>query len=156
MTVPDCRNSESPNRVRCFAKDALMPDVLDETWDLIKITCKQTFNRHVQYGLSFVKVYTHDAIPSASASPMSAVCVASPKQQKSCDEILGLPKDSVFSRFKIRSDSSDSDKESEASSSLFSKWKQERDSPKKASNGQSLSGKLMRIFTVLNPFRWFY
>lgn len=141
MSLPESRVSENPNRVRCFGKDSLMPEVLDEKWDLIKVTCTQV-HKHAQFGLSFIKVSTPDAISTstaaaASASPLATV-VKSPKDKKSCDDALELPKNSVFAQFKIRSDSSDSDKESEQSTSLFSKWKQEKNSPQKAStNGQS-------------------
>lgn len=143
MTVPECRESKNPNHVRCFDKDALMPDVRDEKWDLIKVTCTQNFNKHVQFGLSFIEVHAPDTIStSASASPLANVA-KSPKAKKICDETLELPKNSVFAQFKMRSDSSDSDKESEQSSSLFSKWKQTKDSPQKSSaNGQSVSCKL--------------
>lgn len=142
MTMPESRVLENPNRVRCFRKDDLMPDVSNEKWDLIKITCTQHFNKHVQYGVSFVKVHTADAMStSATASPVVSVA-KSPKEKKGCDEALELPKNSVFAQFKMRSDSSDSDKEAEQSSSLFSKWKHERNSPQKPSaNRQSLSCK---------------
>lgn len=156
MTMPESRVLENPNRVRCFTKDELMPDVLNEKWDLIRVTCIQNFNKHVQYGLSFIKVHTSDAISTlASSSPLQTVA----KSSKGCDETLELPKNSVFSQFKIRSDSSDSDKEAEqSSSSLFSKWKQEKNSPPKAStNGQRLSCKfflytntMLICFTVIH------
>lgn len=143
MTVPECRESKNPNHVRCFDKGSLMPEVLDEKWDLIKVTCQQSFNKNVQFGLSFIKIYAPDAISTASsASPLASVA-KSPKEKKSCDETFDLSKNSVFAQFKMRSDSSDSDKESDQSSSLFSKWKKTKDSPQKSSsNGQSLSCKL--------------
>lgn len=144
MTVPECRESQNPNRVRCFDKKSLMPEALNEKWDLIKVTCTQSFNKHVKFGLSFIKVHTPDAITtSAAASPLAAVA-QSPKQKKSCDEVLELPKNNVFSQFKMHSDnSSDSDKESEQSSSLFSKWKQSNSPQKPSANGQSRSCKFM-------------
>lgn len=148
MTITESRVSENPNRVRCFRKDALMPEVLDEKWDLIKVTCSQGFNRHVKFGLSFVKVYTPDAASTLSSSlsvssPLQLAKNASPKEKKSCDETLGLPKNNVFARFRMRLDSSDSDKESDSSSSLFSKWKQEKDSPNKATSDHNVSGKFI-------------
>lgn len=126
MTLPESRVSENPNRVRCFNKESFMPDVLDEKWDLVKVACTQTGNKHAQFGLSFIKISTPDVIPTTQ------------KQKKSSDDTLTLPKNSVFSQFRVRSDSSDSDKESQNSSSLFSKWKKEKDSPQKEpANGQS-------------------
>lgn len=155
MSLPESRVSENPNRVRCFGKDSLMPDVLDEKWDLIKVTCTQV-HKHVQFGLSFIKVSIPDAnsmctatAAAASASPL-ATDAKSPKEKKTCDDALELPKNSVFAKFKMRSDSSDSDKESEQSSSLFSKWKQEKNSPQKASaNGQSSTSCKLFIFIFM-------
>lgn len=135
MTIPESRVSENPNRVRCFGKDALMPDVSEETWEMVKVTCTQGFNKHVQYGLSFIKIHTTDSVNvSTPASPAVKPNISSPKEKKGCDEALGLPKNSVFAKFRMRVDSSDSDKESEASSSLFSKWKEEKNSPEKVHN----------------------
>lgn len=152
MTVPECRESKNPNHVRCFDKNSLMPEVLNEKWDLIKLICTQNFNKHVKFGLSFVKVHTPDAIAtSVSRSPIASVA-KSPKVTKSCDEVLELPKNSVFSQFKMHGESSsDSDKESESSSSLFSKWKQSNSPQKSTANGQSRSCKLFVrfVFTVL-------
>ncbi|XP_055301935.1 DNA repair protein XRCC1 [Sitodiplosis mosellana] len=147
MTIIDSRNSENPNRVRCFSRDALMPEVAEEKWELIKVTCTQGFNKHVLFGLSFIKIHTPDAV-AASVSESSPVkptvpsvtsVTASPKEKKSCDEALGLPKTSVFAKFRMRVDSSDSssDKEAETSSSLFSKWKKEKDTPLKDSHNVS-------------------
>lgn len=144
MTVPECRESKNPNHVRCFDKNSLMPHVLNEKWDLIKVTCTQRFNKQVKYGLSFIKVHSADAVStSASASPLVPVA-QSPKQNTSCDEILELPKNNVFSQFIMHSEnSSDSDKDEQAASSLFSKWKQSNDSPQKSpANGQRHSCKL--------------
>lgn len=156
MTITESRVCENPNRVRCFRKQALMPDVSDEKWDLVKVTCTQGFNKHVKFGLSFIKVYTSDATISSTSStsvavsaPTQAKTVSSPKEQKCCDERLGLPKNSVFAQFRMRGDSSDSDKE-ETSSSLFSKWKQRKESPIKISN---ISCKLTKKKTQLNVNR---
>lgn len=147
MSIIESRVSENPNRVRCFSKDALMPDVLEEKWDLVKVTCTQDINTHVQFGISFIKIHTSDAVSAASSiSGLSSapLITASPKEKKSCDEALGLPKHSAFAKFRIRNDSSDSDKESDAS--LFSQWKQKKDSPNKAaSDNHNLSCKLQLI-----------
>lgn len=146
MTIIESRVSECPNRVRCFGKDALMPDVADEKWDLVKVTCTQGFKKHVQFGLSFIKIHTPDAVPASSVSASSIsipnqTVTRSPKEKKSCDEALGLPKTSVFAKFRMRLDSSDSDKESESSTTLFSKWKQNKDSPIKETS--NLSGEII-------------
>lgn len=144
MTVPECRESKNPNHVRCFDKCSLMPDVLNEKWDLIKVTCTQKFNKQVKFGLSFVKVHTPDAISTPASASLLASVAQSPKPNTSSDEILELPKNNVFAQFKMHSgNSSDSDKEDQSASSLFSKWKQSNDSPQKSpANGQRHSCKL--------------
>lgn len=144
MTITESRVSENPNRVRCFAKDALMPDVIEEKWDLVQVKCIQNFNKHVQFGLSFIKVHTSDVVTAAaSASPSvhRTSTISSPKEKKSCDEALDLPKNSVFAKFRIRGDSTDSDN-SDKATSLFSKWKEEKNSPVKGANDKNISCKL--------------
>lgn len=122
MAPLESRNSENPNRVRCFADDKLSDDVRSEKWDLIKLVCTQPFTKHVQYGLAFVKVHTTD--DTIEESPTKAA-----KEKQTCDKVLGLPQTSVFSQFKFRDESSsDSDKESATSSVLFSKWQQNKQS----------------------------
>lgn len=151
MTISESRVSENPNRVRCFAKDALMPDVLEEKWDLVKVTCTQGFNKHVQFGISFIKIYTSDAAlatNSVSGSSSVQAITASPKEKKNCDEALGLPKHNAFAKFRIRVDSSDSDKELDTS--LFSQWKEKKDSPNKASNDKNLSCKFFPHFSFIS------
>lgn len=122
MSPLESRNSENINRVRCFYKDALMPDVRDDKWDLVKVTCTQPYNKRVQYGLCFVKIHTPDE------SNVAHSIDEKPKLNTSCEEVLDLPKENVFSQFKFREESPESDKETNASSSLFAKWKQTKQS----------------------------
>lgn len=133
MLLPENRKSENPCRVRCITKDGLMPDVVNEKWELVKITCT-TFNKQEQFGISFITIHTSDTVaPLSPANVIQSPVTNSPKVKKSCDEELGLPKNSVFAKFRVRNDSSDSDKETSEASSLFSKWKEEKNSPKKES-----------------------
>lgn len=108
------------NRVRCFAKNALISPVCDDKWDLIKVVCTQPFNKHVKYGLSFVKVHCVDEAP------------VNPTGQKA----NYLSSATMFGRFKVREDSPDSDlDDGKPSSTLFSKWREEKLSPTKESGG---------------------
>jgi DNA-repair protein XRCC1 len=97
MLPLESRNLTGVNRVRCFAKNALVEDVAREKWNLIRFECTQPFNKNIQYGLKFVKVHGTQAT----------------------DECKQL------GRFKLREDSPDSDKETNKSS-LFSRWKESR------------------------------
>lgn len=137
MTPGDARNMDNTNRVRCYNSDILVKDVRDEKYDMVKLLCTQLYNRKVKYGLAFVKIQTSDE-PNANASknpnsisdPIASAnqntneteCEGTTKLNTSCDDILGLPKDNIFSKFKFREESSDSDNEP---ASLFNKWKKE-------------------------------
>lgn len=116
------RNSTQTNRVRCFTKNALLSPVCDDKWDFVKLKCTQPFNKHVQYGISFVKVYCADGEPEPA------------KAAENKGNWLS------FGKFRLRENSSDSDKD-EATSSLFSKWQEKKASPDgKANGGGALSG----------------
>lgn len=137
MTPGDARNMDNTNRVRCYNSDILVENVRDEKYDMVKLLCTQLYNRKVKYGLAFVKIQTSDEInANASKNPTSITDpIASANQNTnesesdgtaklntSCEDTLGLPKDNVFSQFKFREESSDSDNEP---ASLFNKWKKE-------------------------------
>lgn len=128
MSPMDSRNSTSVNRVRCFTKSALISPICDEKWDVVKLICTQPFNKHVQYGLSFVKVHI-----AADETPKPAETMPSSNW---------LSSSTVFGKFKLREDSPDSDRD-EKGTSLFSKWMHEKKSPHKDTSGGSLSGELI-------------
>lgn len=115
MSVPESRNSTSTNRVHCFDRSKLDATVRDQKWDLIKIVCSQPFNKHVQYGLSFVKVHCVDADGKKES-----------KEPAKCESLLNLPANNVFSQFKWRENTPESDDDGGGSSSLFQKWKQSK------------------------------
>lgn len=145
MTPLEGRSSENKNRVRCFKNENLLPDVRDDKWDLVKMVCTQPFNKYVQYGLSFVKIYTAQ---TTSTEPSSTqINNDSPKVKLSCQEVLKLPENNVFSQFRFRQDSTDSS-ESDTASSLFSKWKQIKSDD--SSNNRILSRKFLMSYSC-NP-----
>lgn len=41
-----------------FTTEQLSSPERDEKWDRIKVVCTQPFNRHVQYGLSFITLHS--------------------------------------------------------------------------------------------------
>ncbi|CAG0899707.1 unnamed protein product [Darwinula stevensoni] len=57
MTPAESRNGTNPNRVRMFGREKLSESVACQKWDRVKIVCSQPFNKHCQYGLSFVKIH---------------------------------------------------------------------------------------------------
>lgn len=124
MTPLESRDGTQPNRVRCFGKTALVPEVAEQKWDVLKVICTQPFNKYIQYGLSFVKLHaaSTEAKPLVPAKFLNAV--ASP--------IAG---------FKMREDSPDSDG-GPSSSSLFSRWKQSKGDLSQTSS--PISGKFIQ------------
>lgn len=121
MTPLESRDSTVPNRVRCFKADVLLKPACDEKWDFLKMLCTQPFNKHVQYGISFIKVHC--------AAEMKEISV---KEKTKCETLLDLPANNVFAQFKLRDESSsDSD-----NTSLFSKWKQDNSPEKNQSSGK--------------------
>ncbi|BFG02540.1 DNA repair protein XRCC1 [Drosophila madeirensis] len=105
MTPIESKNSSTQHRVRCFNSAALNATVLPDKWKLLKIVCTQPFNRHVQYGLSFVKVHV-TATAAATAKPKSL-----------------LPERIMqFGAFKLREESPDSD--TDTPSMRFKRWKE--------------------------------
>ncbi|XP_044749198.1 DNA repair protein XRCC1 [Coccinella septempunctata] len=61
MSAIESRQSTNINRVRMFKKSDFSKPECDEKWDRIKLVCTQPFNRHVQYGLSFIKFHSNEA-----------------------------------------------------------------------------------------------
>lgn len=131
MTPAEGRNSENKNRVRCFPNDELVSDVRNEKWNFVKILCTQPFNKHVQYGVSFIKIHTNDLTTSTANCRTMGL---SPKVKPKLSETLDLPTDNPFSQFKMREDSSDSDKEL---GSLFQKHKQTKNEKPSSTNALS-------------------
>ncbi|XP_075155589.1 DNA repair protein XRCC1 isoform X2 [Haematobia irritans] len=118
MTPIESRNSDNANRVRCFSEDALVASVAQKKWSMMKIVCTQPFNRHVQYGLSFIKVHV---APSNTPKPVATVVT---KIQQTSASKLGPSNSIQFGKFKLREESPDS--ENEGASNLFNKWKNRR------------------------------
>lgn len=58
MTPMEARNLANNNRVRLFNYNDLNTTSRDEKWDRIKVICTQPFNKHVQYGLSFITIHS--------------------------------------------------------------------------------------------------
>lgn len=86
MNPIESKNGTNGNRVRIFGSDKLCKATLGKHWDRVKIVCTQPFNKHISYGLSFIKLH----------SPPSEADATSPPAQK------------VFGKFALREDSSSS------------------------------------------------
>lgn len=110
MTPVESKSSHNVNRVRCFNSDALNISLMKDKWKLVKIVCTQPFNKHIQYGLSFIKVHVTSA---AVSKPLLDT-----KLTQSLNASL-LP-------LKLREESPDSEADDNGASKLFQRWKQSR------------------------------
>lgn len=66
MDESESRDSENTNLEKYFANEDLKPDIANEKWDLVKVTCTQEYNQDVQFGISFIRIYTDDAVVNES------------------------------------------------------------------------------------------
>lgn len=58
MTLKESKDGTNTKGVRFFKKEQLTQPTADEKWDKVKIVCTQPFNKHVQYGLSFIVLHS--------------------------------------------------------------------------------------------------
>lgn len=93
MSVQDAKNDCNRNVVRFFKSEEFDESVANQSWDRLKIICSQPFNKHVQYGLSFVKVNgKFDSSENVAVSPESKTIQSSlgkfalKKEEKSDDQ----------------------------------------------------------------------
>lgn len=125
MSSAESRNSTNVNRVRCFHKGALIESVATEKWELVKVVCTQPYSKQYQFGLSFIKLHiAADAMESSKPKPLV------PDQFLASSSTSSA---SPFAKFKLRTESSDS--ESENASSLFNRWKMAKGKDNNNGNG---------------------
>uniref|UniRef100_A0A0K8U2M4 DNA repair protein XRCC1 n=1 Tax=Bactrocera latifrons TaxID=174628 RepID=A0A0K8U2M4_BACLA len=117
MTLIESKNSTNVNRVRCFGRDALVPTATSEKWQFIKVICSQPFNKHVQYGISFIKLRV-DSEPNKKITSLEHKKSITTNDLANVSEPLNT---SQLGKFRMREESPES--ESESSSSLFKRWK---------------------------------
>ncbi|XP_048840139.1 short transient receptor potential channel 2 [Brienomyrus brachyistius] len=58
MSPGDSRQGTGRTGVRMFKKDDFLPAGREAPWDRVRVTCQQPFNRHAQFGLSFLHIRT--------------------------------------------------------------------------------------------------
>uniref|UniRef100_A0A1I7WVN0 XRCC1_N domain-containing protein n=1 Tax=Heterorhabditis bacteriophora TaxID=37862 RepID=A0A1I7WVN0_HETBA len=56
MDPIECRNERNGNRVKMFGPSHMNSSIAAQKWDLVKITCKQPFNKRLHYGIAFVRL----------------------------------------------------------------------------------------------------
>lgn len=96
MTPMDARAETNRNRVRLFAHDSLSDPERKEKWDRIKIVCTQPFNKHMQYGLSFIVLHCSESKEDVRTPLVSTLGRFTLKDEEDSDFSAG----SFFSRRK--------------------------------------------------------
>ena len=149
MTPLESKSSNNTNRVRCFSKEALVPNVVDNKWSLVKIVCTQPFNKHVPYGLSFIKIHVQgNKIAKKQELEKNLV----PKQffesakAENDNKVLNN-----ISKLKFRENSPDS--ENDKCTSLFSRWKKLKDIRDEQVSVASCSNKSSELETQGNKLQ---
>ncbi|KAG5876639.1 hypothetical protein JTB14_012984 [Gonioctena quinquepunctata] len=71
MTPIEARQSQNPHKVRMFTREHLSKPECEEKWDRVKVVCTQPFNKHVQYGLSFITLHTKGGKEAGTPLPTS-------------------------------------------------------------------------------------
>lgn len=125
MSPTESRSSSNANRVRFFDKSSLVESIASQKWDLVKILCTQPFNKHVQYGLSFVVVHiTEEEKPKFKTSLVPERFLI----QKSTES--EGPTNLFAGKFRLRDDSPFS--ESDTAMGLFNRWKTKKAIPEQS------------------------
>lgn len=122
MSVTESKNSSNQNRVRFFDKSSLVESIASQKWDLVKILCTQPFNKHIQYGLSFVVLHTAD-----EEKPKVKKTLV-PERFLNQKPVENKEQAKLFAgKFKLRENSPTS--ESDTAMGLFNRWKLKKATP---------------------------
>lgn len=70
MTLREAKDVTNSNSVRFFKEANFCKPEYNEKWDRIKIVCSQPYNKHIQFGLSFINFHS-EIDGSASGSDPS-------------------------------------------------------------------------------------
>ncbi|TKR93227.1 hypothetical protein L596_007723 [Steinernema carpocapsae] len=89
MTQMESRNGRPGDRVRIFGEADMIPSVMNQKWDVVKVMCHQPFNDHVAFGLGFFKV-EGDADEEIVASPLKSQSNVPSISMKFLDEDTSL------------------------------------------------------------------
>ncbi|XP_041348114.1 uncharacterized protein LOC121367805 [Gigantopelta aegis] len=69
LTSPiECKNGEGTLKNRTFSSEHFCTEVSKEKWDRIKVICRQPFRKDVQYGLTFIRIKSADALPAENTN----------------------------------------------------------------------------------------
>uniref|UniRef100_A0A8D0HPW5 XRCC1 N-terminal domain containing 1, N-terminal like n=1 Tax=Sphenodon punctatus TaxID=8508 RepID=A0A8D0HPW5_SPHPU len=69
MTPTDAKLGKNRSGVRMFKEGDFLASARDEKWDRLRLTCSQPFNKHAQFGLSFLRIRTPPDVGDSQAAP---------------------------------------------------------------------------------------
>lgn len=70
MTLKEAKEGTNVSGVRFFKSENFLKPTAHEKWDRVKIVCTQPFNRHVQYGLSFIVFHSSELTSQDSGTSL--------------------------------------------------------------------------------------
>ncbi|XP_060119758.1 protein XNDC1N [Heteronotia binoei] len=79
MNPADAKLDKNRSGVRMFKEGDFLAAALGEKWDRVRLTCSQPFNKHTQFGLSFIRICTPPDDSSSKADLPSSPAQASPE-----------------------------------------------------------------------------
>ncbi|MCJ8740735.1 hypothetical protein PDJAM_G00062540 [Pangasius djambal] len=94
MSPADSRQGTGKHTVRMFKKGDFLPQAAEESWDRLRVTCSQPFNKRNQFGLSFFRVRTadeHTEEPSANQENPTTKNQSTPDKMWSVREWISSP-----------------------------------------------------------------
>ncbi|XP_063160834.1 protein XNDC1N [Candoia aspera] len=72
MMPADAKLNNNRSGVRMFKEGDLLASALAEKWDRVRLTCSQPFNRHAQFGLSFIRIRTPRDAENSQVDPAAS------------------------------------------------------------------------------------
>ncbi|XP_062983968.1 protein XNDC1N [Elgaria multicarinata webbii] len=79
MTPAEAKLDKNRSGVRMFKEGDFLALAVGEKWDRVRLTCRQPFNKHTQFGLSFIRIRTPLDTEGSKADPASSPNQAPPE-----------------------------------------------------------------------------
>ncbi|VVC98247.1 unnamed protein product [Leptidea sinapis] len=72
VSARDSRSDTPVERVRNFTADQLAAAVRGQRWDRVRLVCTQPYNRHCQFGLSFIHIFEPEHLEQGTSAAGSS------------------------------------------------------------------------------------
>ncbi|XP_077089596.1 protein XNDC1N [Siphateles boraxobius] len=120
MSPADSKQGTGRQNVRMFKKADFLPQAAKESWDRLRVSCTQPFNKRLQFGLSFLRIRTMEDEaegPSVQHEDIADENLRTPEKMTSVMEWLSSPavQNTFFGRI-TGNDSSDAQSQRNAGS----------------------------------------